>query len=113
MNSIKDFLLKLICSGDGNISMLKFLAFFGYFVFSIGSLYLLVNNINWDSYPIFASYTGGGGAVLQFADKFMDSKYNSMPGSYPTYDGNKCSTPFIPINNSKNNEVKACEQDKK
>lgn len=74
---------------NGRMSMTKFIAFFGYFVFSIGSLYLLVNNINWESYAIFASYTGGGGAVLQFANKFIDSKYNTASGSYNMVDDMK------------------------
>lgn len=74
---------------NGRMSMTKFIAFFGYFVFAIGSLYLLVNNINWESYAIFASYTGGGGAVLQFANKFIDSKYNTASGSYNMVDDMK------------------------
>ena len=74
---------------NGQMSMTKFIAFFGYFVFAIGSLYLLVNNINWESYAIFASYTGGGGAVLQFANKFIDSKYNTASGSYNMVDDMK------------------------
>ena len=74
---------------NGQMSMTKFIAFFGYFVFAIGSLYLLVNDINWESYAIFASYTGGGGAVLQFANKFIDSKYNTASGSYNMVDDMK------------------------
>ena len=114
---IKDIALKLISNHDGNVSMTKFLAFFGYFIFAIGSLYLLVNNICWDSYSIFASYTGGGGAVLQFADKFIDSKYNSMPGSFTSSYNTTCQSSFIPTNDPnklKNNIIKCNEiNDKK
>lgn len=77
---------------NGQMSMTKFIAFFGYFVFALGSMYLLINNINWDSYAIFASYTGGGGAVLQFANKFIDSKYNTASGSYNAVDEMKRAT---------------------
>lgn len=114
-SSFKSIALKLISNTDGNVSMTKFLAFFGYFIFAIGSLYLLVNNICWDSYSIFASYTGGGGAVLQFADKFIDSKYNSIPGSFSSTYNNQCqSSSFITNKNStSNNVIKSGIDDKK
>ena len=51
-------------------------------LFAIGSFYLLINNINWAGYDVFAGYTGGGGVALQFGNKFINSKYNSAPGSY-------------------------------
>lgn len=66
------------------LSLTRMIAFGGYFLFAIGSFYLLVNNINWTGYDIFAAYTGGGGVALQFGNKFVNSKYNSAPGSYET-----------------------------
>lgn len=67
---------------DNALSLTRLIAFGGYLLFAIGSLYLLVNNINWNGYDIFAGYTGGGGVALQFGNKFINSKYNSAPGSY-------------------------------
>lgn len=67
---------------DNSLSLTRLIAFGGYLLFAIGSLYLLVNNINWAGYDIFAGYTGGGGVALQFGNKFINSKYNSAPGSY-------------------------------
>ena len=39
-------------------------------------------NTHWADYATFASYAGGGSAALQFANKFINSKYNSVMGSY-------------------------------
>ena len=49
---------------------------------SLLSIYLMINNISWDGYATFAGYTGGGGAALQFGNKLVNSKYNSVIGSY-------------------------------
>lgn len=67
---------------DGSLSLTRFIAFGGYLLFAIGSIYLLVHNINWSGYSTFAGYTGGGGAALQFGNKFINSKYNSVEGGY-------------------------------
>lgn len=88
MKLIINILTGLFCEND-TISLTRILAFFGYVIFAIGSFYLLLNNISWDGYAVFASYTGGGGAALQFANKFVNSKYNSAPGSYDTVDYRK------------------------
>lgn len=67
---------------DNSLSLTRLIAFGGYLLFAIGSFYLLINDINWSGYDIFAGYTGGGGVALQFGNKFINSKYNSAPGSY-------------------------------
>lgn len=79
--TIKKLLIELFCEND-KMSMTLLLAFLGYFIFSIGSLYLLFNNIDWAGYVVFASYTGGGAAALQFGNKFINSRYNSIAGGY-------------------------------
>lgn len=66
---------------DGNLSLTRILAFTGYIVFIIGSFYLMYENKHWEDYSVFASYTGGGGLALQFGNKFVNSKYNSIIGS--------------------------------
>lgn len=79
--TIRRLLMELFYEND-KPSMTLLLAFMGYFIFSIGSLYLLFNNIDWAGYVVFASYTGGGGAALQFGNKFINSRYNSISGGY-------------------------------
>ena len=66
----------------GIFSLTRLIAFLGYLTFIIGSLYLLVNNIDWGGYPVFATYTGAVGAAVQTTNKFINSKYNSPVGSY-------------------------------
>ena len=63
-------------------SLTRLIAFLGYLTFIIGSLYLLVNNIDWGGNPVFATYTGAVGAAVQTTNKFLNSKYNSPVGSY-------------------------------
>ena len=79
--SIKKMLAELFYENN-KLSMTLLLAFMGYLVFVVGSLYLLVKNIDWAGYTIFASYTGGGAAALQFGNKFINSRYNSIVGGY-------------------------------
>lgn len=82
---MKDIILVLykglLCEND-DISLTRTISLMGFLLFSIGSLYLLVNNIDWPGYATFAGYTGGGGAALQFGNKFINSKFNTMSGSY-------------------------------
>lgn len=79
--NLKRLLVELFYENN-KLSMTLLLAFMGYFIFSIGSLYLLFNDIDWSGYVVFASYTGGGGAALQFGNKFINSRYNSIAGGY-------------------------------
>lgn len=83
---------------NGLPSFTRVLALLGYITFIIGSFYLMIKGIHWEDYSIFASYTGGGGVALQFANKFIDSKYNSAIGSYQQKDYGECKT--IPQSNS-------------
>lgn len=69
---------------NSQLSLTRVLAFLGYIIFAIGSFYLMFNNLTWSGYETFAIYTGGGGTALQFANKFINSKYNSVVGSYET-----------------------------
>ena len=67
---------------NDTLSLTRVMSVTGYIAFIVGSIYLMINNISWDGYTTFAGYTGGGGAALQFGNKFINSKYNSAPGSY-------------------------------
>lgn len=75
-------MLKDLFYEDGSLSLTRVIAFGGYFLFAAGSIYLLINNIDWGGYTTFSGYTGGGGAALQFGNKLINSKYNSIEGGY-------------------------------
>lgn len=65
-----------------SLSFTRVIAATGYVAFLLASFYLMITNGHWDHYDLFASYAGGGSAALQFANKFVNSKYNSAIGSY-------------------------------
>lgn len=46
------------------------------------SAYLVLTHTYWQNYDTFASLTGGGGGATQLVNKFINSKYNSLPGGY-------------------------------
>lgn len=69
-----------ILKEDGRYSFTRVLALVGYIIFAGGSLYLLYKGTTWGNYETFATMTGGGGAVTQIANKFINSKYNTVIG---------------------------------
>ena len=79
-----DTLFKGMMFENDSLSLTRVISVIGYLAFILGSIYLMVNNINWDGYATFAGYTGGGGAALQLGNKLVNSKYNSAVGSYET-----------------------------
>lgn len=87
MAKVKEGLFKQLFYESGMFSLTRLIAFLGYLTFMIGSFYLLVNNIDWGGYPVFATYTGAVGAAVQTTNKYINSKYNSPVGAY-MYDTN-------------------------
>jgi len=79
---VKEGLCKQLFYEDNMFSLTRLIAFLGYLTFMIGSFYLLLNNIDWGGYPVFATYTGAVGAAVQTTNKYINSKYNSPVGSY-------------------------------
>ena len=79
-----DTLFKGMMFENDSLSLTRAISVTGYLAFILGSIYLMINNINWDGYATFAGYTGGGGAALQLGNKLVNSKYNSAVGSYET-----------------------------
>lgn len=59
------------------MSVVAFIAFLG------ASFYLMIQGQRWDHYETFAYITGGGGTGAQVVNKFINSKYNTPPGSFP------------------------------
>lgn len=75
-------LIKMALYENDSLSLTRLLAVGGWFLFAGVSVYMVVNNIEWNDYATFAMFSGGGGAATQVANKLMNSKYNSAPGSY-------------------------------
>ncbi len=73
-DKILDFLKGLMYE-PGGPSLTRSLAVLFAAAFLIGSFYLMVRGMHWDHYETFALITGGGGAGLQGANKFINSKF--------------------------------------
>lgn len=65
---------------NGVYSFTRLLATVGYVTFIIGSFYLMYKGVTWGNYETFAIMTGGGGAVTQMVNKFINSKFNTGAG---------------------------------
>ena len=75
-------LLKVLFCENGEASLSKVLTALYFLLFAGVSIYLVVYGLHWQSYEIFAAFAGGGGAVAQVSHKFINSKYNSVPGGF-------------------------------
>ena len=64
----------------GEWSLTRCISLLGYTAFLVGSAYLLYKNQAWDGYSTFANLTGGGGALTQVMNKFINGKYNTPEG---------------------------------
>lgn len=74
--------IKMLLYENEQLSLTRTLAIVGWLAFLLVSFYLVWRGTGWQNYETFASLTGGGGAATQVANKFINSKYNSVPGSY-------------------------------
>ena len=86
MNNTVSSVVRDLLYEDDAMSLTRLLSMVGYLAFILASAYLMLKNIHWPDYGTFAGYTGGGAAALQFGNKFVNSKFNSIPGGY---DSNK------------------------
>ena len=73
-------ILRKILKEQDEYSLTRLLAVISFAAFLIGSFYLLVTHTTWGNYETFATFTGGGGAVTQIANKLINGKYNTNPG---------------------------------
>ena len=73
---------------DECMSLTRVLAVACFMLFSVVSIYLVVSGVSWGNYETFATLTGGGGAVTQIANKMINSKMNSLPGSFQSTTAN-------------------------
>lgn len=64
----------------GEYSLTRILSVAGFLSFLVGSIYLIYKGQTWGNYETFATWTGGGGAATQIANKLINSKYNTALG---------------------------------
>lgn len=74
--------LKMILYENGELSLTRVITVIAWAAFLAVSFYLVWTAQAWANYDTFAFMTGGGGATTQVVNKFINSKYNSAPGSY-------------------------------
>ena len=71
LNKIKPFIVGLVYENN-EPSLTRVIALMAFMAFLIGSAFLMLKNQHWDHYSEFATLTGGGGAVTQIANKFIN-----------------------------------------
>lgn len=74
--------LKMLLYENGELSLTRVITVIAWAAFLVVSFYLVWTAQAWANYDTFAFMTGGGGATTQVVNKFINSKYNSAPGSY-------------------------------
>lgn len=74
--------IKMLLYENGELSLTRVITVIAWAAFLGVSFYLVWTAQAWANYDTFAFMTGGGGATTQVVNKFINSKYNSVPGSY-------------------------------
>lgn len=67
---------------NNELSLTRCITVVAWAAFLAVSFYLVYTAQSWGNYDTFAFLTGGGGATTQVVNKFINSKYNSIPGGY-------------------------------
>lgn len=67
---------------NNELSLTRCITVVAWVAFLAVSFYLVYTAQSWGNYDTFAFLTGGGGATTQVVNKFINSKYNSVPGGY-------------------------------
>lgn len=67
---------------NNELSLTRCITVIAWAAFLAVSFYLVYTAQAWGNYDTFAFLTGGGGATTQVVNKFINSKYNSVPGGY-------------------------------
>lgn len=74
--------LKMLLYENNELSLTRCITVIAWVAFLAVSFYLVYTAQSWGNYDTFAFLTGGGGATTQVVNKFINSKYNSVPGGY-------------------------------
>ena len=59
----------------------------GYLIYTISSLYLMITGQTWPHYTEFSTYMAGTSTLILTGNKFINSKYNTVQGGFGTSDG--------------------------
>lgn len=74
--------IKMLLYENNELSLTRCITVIAWVAFLAVSFYLVYTAQSWANYDTFAAFTGGGGATTQVVNKFINSKYNSVPGGY-------------------------------
>lgn len=74
--------IKMLLYENNELSLTRCITVIAWAAFLAVSFYLVYTAQSWGNYDTFAFLTGGGGATTQVVNKFINSKYNSVPGGY-------------------------------
>lgn len=74
--------IRMLLYENGELSLTRVITVIAWAAFLAVSFYLVYTAQSWGNYDTFAFLTGGGGATTQVVNKFINSKYNSVPGGY-------------------------------
>ncbi len=74
--------IRMLLYENGELSLTRVITVIAWAAFLAVSFYLVYTAQSWGNYDTFAFLTGGGGATTQVVNKFINSKYNSVLGSY-------------------------------
>jgi hypothetical protein len=75
-------IIKMLLYEEGALSLTRTITAVAWIAFLGVSIYLVYTQQAWANYDTFAAFTGGGGATTQVVNKFINSKYNTAPGTY-------------------------------
>ena len=74
--------IRMLLYENDELSLTRVITVIAWAAFLAVSFYLVYTAQSWGNYDTFAFLTGGGGATTQVVNKFINSKYNSIPGGY-------------------------------
>ena len=74
--------LKMLFYENGTPSLSRVMVALYFLLFAGVSVYLVIMAEHWASYETFAALAGGSSVAGQISNKFINSKYNSAPGSF-------------------------------
>lgn len=82
----RKFLNDMFCE-NGVISLTRVLTALYFMLFAGVTIYLVLMNQVWSCYDVFATLAGGAGVAGQVTNKYINSRYNTMPGGFESKKG--------------------------
>lgn len=82
----RKFLNDMFCE-NGVISLTRVLTALYFVLFAGVTIYLVLMDQVWSCYDVFATLAGGAGVAGQVTNKYINSRYNTMPGGFESKKG--------------------------